>query len=131
MTKSEKDLIAMFRSRGMGYKSIADKLGLNKEAVRSYCRYHGLTANSDPVCPQCGKPIVQTPGRKKRRFCSVVCRQTWWNAHPEAVQQKAVYSYTCIGCGCAFTAYGNDHRKYCSHACYIQDRFKARDEHDE
>ena len=103
MTKSEKDLIAMFRSRGMGYKSIADKLGLNKEAVRSYCRYHGLTANSDPVCPQCGKPIVQ----------------------------KAVYSYTCIGCGCAFTAYGNDHRKYCSHACYIQDRFKARDEHDE
>ena len=39
------------------------------------------------------------------------------------VKRKAIYEYTCPTCGSAFTAYGNSHRKYCCHECYIADRF--------
>lgn len=49
------------------------------------------------------------------------------NAHPEAVKQKAVYTFTCPECGKEFTAYGNAKRKYCSHDCYIAARFKGGD----
>ncbi len=58
------------------------------------------------------------------------CRTVWWNSHPEAVNRKAVYSFTCAHCGKPFTAYGNAGRKYCSHACYIADRYKGGDEHE-
>jgi len=42
------------------------------------------------------------------------------------VKRKAIYEYTCPTCGSAFTAYGNSHRKYCCHECYIADRFGGR-----
>lgn len=35
------------------------------------------------------------------------------------MKRKAVYTYTCPACGKEFTVYGNSHRKFCSHACYI------------
>ena len=47
----------------------------------------------------------------------------WWTEHPERIRQKAVYEFICAKCGRAFTAYGNKKRKYCSHECYIADRF--------
>ena len=31
----------------------------------------------------------------------------------------------CKNCGVMFTVYGNKHRKYCCHECYINDRFGA------
>ena len=75
------------------------------------------------VCEQCGKPIEQNTGRKRKRFCCDACRNKWWNAHLELVKRKAVYNYTCPACGKKFTVYGNSHRKFCSHACYIAYRF--------
>ena len=39
----------------------------------------------------------------------------------------ACVSTRCARCGKPFTAYGNAGRKYCSHSCYIADRFKGGD----
>ena len=124
MTDNEKSSIINLRSRGMGYKAIAAELDVSKEAVRSYCRNHNLNGIVGEICPECGKAVIQIKGRKKMRFCSAVCRQNWWNKHPDAVIRKAVYTFSCAGCGREFTAYGNAHRKYCSHSCYINDRYK-------
>ena len=77
-----------------------------------------------------GKTLVQIAGRKPVKFCSSACRVSWWNAHPDAVGKKAFYDYTCACCGKTFRAYGNSHRKYCCHTCYIQARFKGGDAHD-
>jgi hypothetical protein len=74
-------------------------------------------------CKQCGKLIKIIPKRKPKIFCSDECRAEWWNTHPENVQRKAVYHFTCAHCGKPFTAYGNKGRKYCCHQCYIADRF--------
>ena len=133
MTDEQRARLIELRSQGYGYANIANAIGATKDSVRSFCRSHGLTgtkaeSNSriaihTEICPQCGHAVSQKPGVKRIRFCSAKCRQDWWNSHPEAVSRKAVYSFTCSCCGTDFTAYGNAHRKYCSHACYIRDRF--------
>lgn len=135
VTEAQKERVILLREQGYGYKRIAASIGLTKDQVYSFCRNHGLTGSrsvvqhagrtSHDVCRFCGKALVQTPGQKTRIFCSAACRVTWWNTHPEAVNKKAVYSYVCASCGQPFTAYGNNHRKYCSRACYIQGRFKG------
>lgn len=36
---------------------------------------------------------------------------------------KYIYNFSCKYCGKSFSVYGNAHRKYCCHDCYIKDRF--------
>lgn len=138
MNIQQKTEIASLRSQGYGYTKIAQALGLSKNTVKSYCKRNSLStaalegADDMPVlmpsfCMECGKPVTQVPGRKEKKFCSDECRHKWWNARPEKITRKAVYSYTCAGCGKPFTAYGNSRRKYCCHSCYIADRFKGGD----
>lgn len=109
------------RGRGEGYGAIAGELGLSVNTVKSYCRRHPLPDGT--ACEECGAPIVQMPGRKRKRFCSDACRNAWWNAHLSLVKRKAVRTVICAGCGQAFEAYGRASRKYCSHACYVAHRF--------
>ncbi|MCD8336683.1 MAG: RNA polymerase subunit sigma-70 [Lachnospiraceae bacterium] len=134
MTIEQENRVKSLRGQGYGYATIAKSTGLTKNAVVAFCRKNGLTGckakNSrvdvpSDLCLQCGNPIVQIPGRKHIKFCSPACRTAWWNSHPEAVNCKANYSYVCAGCGKAFSAYGNSHRKYCCHECYIRDRYKG------
>lgn len=125
MTDKQKSEIDRMHKDGIGYKKIAIALALSENTVKSYCR----RLNNIPVkehgerCLTCGKPLVQMPGFKKKKFCSDKCRMEWWNAHLDIVQRKAVYSFVCPNCGKEFTVYGNANRKYCSHECYIEDRF--------
>ncbi len=136
MNIQQKTEIASLRSKGFGYTKIAQALGLSKNTVKSYCKRNSLSGSAlestadmpiptPSFCLECGQGITQTPGRKEKKFCSDECRHKWWNARPEKITRKAVYSFTCAGCGKPFTTYGNSHRKYCSHACYIADRFKG------
>ena len=45
------------------------------------------------------------------------------NQNERNKSEAATYKYTCPYCGKKFTPYGNKKRKYCSHNCYIKDRF--------
>lgn len=129
----QKEQIMNLRREGMSYAKIAKQVDVSRDAVISFCRRNGLqeikkpipVVNTDAadVCRECGKPLIQVDGMKKRVFCSKECRVKWWKEHPERLNQKAVYQYTCPHCGKPFSAYGNSKRKYCSHACYISDRF--------
>lgn len=140
MTNEQRERIAIMRHEGFGYTTIAKAVGLTKDNVKAYCRTHslaGIKAQSNAritpehdFCLKCGKSLIQTPGRKKIKFCSAYCRQQWWNAHPEQVIRKATYSFTCAYCGKQFTAYGNANRKYCCHDCYVAARFKGGESHD-
>lgn len=134
MTNEQKRKIIELRHKGVSHQVIGNILGISRNTVKTFCRRNSITCgNSDEgcqkdiegICPECGKTAVQSPGRKPKRFCSPECRQKWWNAHPERVGQKAVYKYICPGCGQSFTAYGNSHRKYCFHECYVAARFKG------
>ena len=134
MTDHQKAKVVEMRKAGCGYSEISKALSVSRDTIKTFCRRNNVECGSqntavqkdvEGVCPECGKPITQTPGRKPKRFCSQECRQKWWNAHPERVGQKAVYEYVCPNCGQSFTAYGNSHRKFCSHECYVAARFKG------
>ena len=125
MTAAQKQRIEFLRGKGEIYAAIADGLGISENTVKSYCRRnsigielkkeHPTTLNT---CANCGFSLAHTPGAKHKRFCSDECRMAWWNAHPEAVNRKAVYRFVCPTCGGSFEAYGNANRKYCSRACF-------------
>lgn len=118
MTEDEKRQIVDLRSRGLGYKRIGAVMGISNNTVRSFCRRHGLDGTKHILCKQCGKVIKVIEKQKPRKFCSDQCRRDWWNSHLDQVDRKAIYSYSCLNCGQEFTAYGNNHRKYCSRSCY-------------
>lgn len=132
MTDKEKNQIAIYRNQGMSYTQISKKMDLSINSIKTYCKRHALGGvraydfDSNAVitvCEQCGHPVKQHPGRKQKRFCSDRCRNAWWNDHMDLVKKKANYECTCVKCGKAFVSYGNKNRKYCSHECYIEDRF--------
>lgn len=133
MTNEQRERIKSLRHDGWGYKKIAIALDISADTIKSFCRKSnlgGILASpgripDDAHCRDCGKPLIQMPGMKKRKFCSTECRIRWWAGHPEAVKQKAVYSFTCPACQKNFSVYGNAARKYCSHECYVADRFKS------
>lgn len=134
MTDAEKEKIRFWRCEGLGYGTIAARLGLSENTVKSFCRRNQLTgvASKEPlcVCRHCGQAISQLPKRKTRKFCSEACRRAWWKAHPELVHRQAFYLIICAHCGKEFKSYGNQTRKYCSHACYIAARFGEGGGHD-
>ncbi|WP_035288016.1 helix-turn-helix domain-containing protein [Clostridium sp. KNHs214] len=138
MTAEEKEKIRELRLKGMGYKAIATILGLSRDSVRGFCKRNSLDGDSCVValnvdekikrnllCACCEKPIKQKHQGRTRRFCSEECRRKWWNEHQSERKKSeaATYRYTCPYCGNDFSAYGNKKRKYCSHNCYIKDRF--------
>lgn len=127
MTTEQKKQIKTMRLQGMGYVKIGQALGISNNTVRSFCRRNGLdgdAAKNSIVCQHCGKPVKIVPKHKPKKFCSDACRTAWWNSHMKSVNRKAVYQFTCAFCGKSFTAYGNKGRKYCTHGCYIADRFR-------
>ena len=131
MTNEQKARITSLRHDGIGYATIAAMLGISKEAVKSFCRRNALKGNTafspkpEGMCRNCGAEIVQNPKARKKVFCSPDCRSAWWKAHPQPLMTTDKFRYTCTHCGKLFTAYGTATRKYCSHACYITDRFKG------
>lgn len=109
MTDLERAQIQSLREQGYGYTTIAKAVGMKKDTVVAFCRKQGLAGTKAPsnervdvkvdICRNCGTPLIQTPGIKKRVFCSDECRTTWWNSHPEMVNRRAVYERVCAGCG--------------------------------
>ena len=118
MTENQQEDIKALRLSGLGYKKIAATLSMSENTVKSYCIRNKLKAgNSQHVCLQCHKDIKQPLGKTKKKFCSDACRIKWWNHHTGLMKPNAV----CAHCGKPF--HGKAGRKYCSHACYIAERF--------
>lgn len=142
MNDYQKDKIKELRLKGMGYKAIANLIGLSRDSVRGFCRRNSLGGNKavvalnievkvqkNEICICCKKPIKQKIRGRTRKFCSDKCRYAWWNenANKKNKRAEAIYKFTCKYCNREFITYGNKKRKYCSHDCYIKDRF-GRDE---
>ncbi len=132
MTTEEKKQIVVLRKAGKSLTQIADELGISRNTVKAFCRRNDLSGDSDVIiieepfekpCQFCGKPLVQMPGRKEKRFCSDACRTRFWNTHLADAERDGMTEYACPVCGSRFHAYGNRNRKYCSHECYIEARF--------
>ncbi len=130
MTEQNKADVNRLRLAGYSYTQIAEILHLSRNTVKSVCQRRGIqpgemleVGNEAGLCQNCGIKIVQTERRKHRNFCSDSCRRAWWKAHRESGKKKTAVQVWCASCGRMFEDYTRNHRKYCCHACYIQDRF--------
>ena len=123
MTDMEKKNVESLRWAGMGYSKISLHLKLPLSTVKSHCRRHNVASRAGRgVCMECGRPLKQGTGRKEKKFCSDGCRIKWWNHHTHLMKANCV----CVHCGRVF--HGRTGRKYCSHQCYIEERFGENDD---
>jgi transposase-like protein len=133
MTDLQKERITRMRSNGISYNQIASTLGISVNSVKSYCQRNQLGSQcaqdtssvlaDEKCCKQCAKELNQIKSRKKQKFCSDTCRMAWWNRHRHMIRGQACLPLPCAHCGKSFRSYGKQHRKYCSHACYISSRY--------
>lgn len=137
MTLFQKEQVRRMRCEGKSYSIIAGCLGISENTIKSFSQRNnlgGMNANSkaeqedigkevNNFCKNCCRLIEHRPSKKPRKFCSDECRIAWWNSHMDLVSQKSIYHLECMRCGKPFDSYGNKNRKYCTHACYIKDRF--------
>ncbi|HAP5219312.1 TPA: hypothetical protein IUZ03_001581 [Enterococcus faecalis] len=137
MNETQEMKIKELRDQGLGYKRIANQLKLSVDAVKYFCRKNNLTGTVTPMfetrttsCKECGKSIKQKIGKKAIKFCSATCRKSWWNKNRNQLQIKNGELLACPTCGKQFKAYKQEHRKFCSHQCYIAFRF-GRGDHNE
>ena len=138
VTELQKEKIRILRLQGFGYREISRCLELTRDEVRYCCKKMNLagyreivihseeeTKPEDIVCKNCGADLEPPATGRRRHFCSEICRRKWWSQNRDKIRKgpDAIYGFTCKCCGKEFTAYGNPHRQYCSHECYISDRF--------
>lgn len=132
MTEIQKQQIQSMRSNGLVFADIANKLHLSVNSVKSYCRRNAIQKQdvTSALCKHCGAVLINTPGHRQKIFCSAACQQKYWWENRNLMQHHALISVTCPACGKSFTAYKGHHRKYCSHTCYIADRYRKADAHE-
>lgn len=129
MTDQERKLINEYRLDGLTKKQISDLTGISINTLKVHFRRNPLSptavADHKGLCRHCGKPLIQTPHKKVKRYCSDRCRMAWWKENNTQLNKKAYYQIVCQQCGRVFESYGNSNRKYCSRACYALARKKV------
>lgn len=125
LNESQKDKILKLKSSGRSYKEIASALSISESTIKSFFRRQKLKSKEVyTVCKNCGAELEKRCGSKK--FCSDLCRYKWWRKNVEN-NRKCLKINVCKNCGKKFKSYDNKDRKYCSHECYINDRFKKQE----
>lgn len=122
MTEKQKTKIITMRKNGSTYSDIAAQLNLSVGTVKSFCSRNS-TISLQSRCKYCGNELNNTPGHRQKSYCSDRCRQRYWQEHSQHRGGSAIELCVCPVCGKSFFDYRKHHRKYCSHACYIADRY--------
>ena len=66
MTQSQKEIISQMLAAGEKTAKIAEALGISPNTIKSYLR-----RKKQDGCPNCGKPLIQLPHKRQKKFCSV------------------------------------------------------------
>ena len=128
MHEEQKQAATALRLQGESYAGIADYLDLPLNTVKSFCRRNKITPlsqaglqgmdNPKGVCKNCGAILDQTPGGRKKTFCSDRCRYSFWNRS----RRQKPYRLICQRCGRKFISLGNKNKAFCSRECYMLNR---------
>lgn len=121
----KKEMIRRLREIGTSYRQIARRLGIPENTVKSICRHENIfnlkLQQPIPRCRCCNALLSST----RRHYCSDSCRYRW-NYQHRILGSKNAVRLVCKNCGKPFYSYPSCHRVYCSHKCYIEDRYGER-----
>lgn len=122
MTAEERNTkIINLKKDGYSYKQISIEVNIPIGTVKSILSRNDSMKGLKCKCKNCGKEIISIKGKKAKIFCSNDCRLEWWNSNRDK-GNKIIYERTCPSCNKKFSTLDKD-KKYCSHPCYIKDRF--------
>lgn len=62
MTQSQKEIISQMLAAGEKTAKIAEALGISPNTIKSYLR-----RKKQDGCPNCGKPLIQLPHKRKKK----------------------------------------------------------------
>ncbi len=124
LTNTQKQMVTNLRLQGLTYAEIAAATELSPNTVKSFCRRsHIKLSETEPadsnICKNCGRPLTQQIGTKKKSFCNTQCRTEWWNKN----RRRHPYRLTCYCCGREFISFGNKKKKFCSRECRRLSRY--------
>ena len=122
MTKEEIAKIYELKNNGLGYKKIASVLNLPVGTIKSLIIRH--KNSNESCCLNCGVRISNKPKIKRKKFCSNECKRRYIATHPECISKEKSIIKICPNCGKEFISYKSTNRKFCSHSCYINFRYK-------
>lgn len=115
LTNIENEIIRL-RRNGETLQNIATSLGVSLGSVKSFVARNEIRPYTEGYCKQCGEKLTYIEHKKKKVFCSDKCRMKWWSRNGD-------FTFSCNYCNVTFTRTRNTKPRYCSHACYIADRF--------
>lgn len=125
------------RKAGYSYAAIARACRINESTVRAFCNRHSIVPDDGnhpsvplsplPLCTHCGKPIIPSPGRKFRKFCSYDCQDAYWAKRRNSPTLLSLNVLSCPICGSSFSAIPSHKRIYCSRKCYYISRSSVKD----
>ena len=75
------------RSLGMQPTAISKKLRVSINTVKSHIRRHPEIPGT-LRCLACGRPVMQTEGRKQKKYCSDKCRNAYWNERYREIKNE-------------------------------------------
>ena len=129
MTDQERNQIRSYQLDGLTPKQISVLTGIAQNTVKVHCHRYPVSdadiSDHKGLCRHCGRPLIQTPHKKAKRYCSDKCRMAWWKENEAKLNKKAFYRIVCQHCGSVFESYGKAGRKYCSRGCYAIARKKV------
>ena len=105
MTDFQAKQIRELRLRGAGYKSIASAVGLSRDTVRNYCKSHGLDGYASAL-------VLNVKEQMESGTACLCCGKEL--IQPSTGRKRKFCSDKC--------------RRYCSHECYVRDRFWRKEE---
>lgn len=135
MNDEQRKLIKIMRYQGIGYKKIAASMGMSRDAIRGYCKRHGLDGRAMDLvlnqheddkflreithvyCLSCGEKLEQKGRGAKRKYCSIECKRKFEKENPK------IYKLQCDYCRNEYLSKRVQKRKFCSNDCYVRDRF--------
>ena len=122
MTDEQALQIRKLRAQGMGYRAIASAANLSRDIVRNYCRSKGIGGfhieyemnlkermSDGRACAFCGADLDQPLTGRPKRFCSEMCRRSYWRIHRAELKKKptAIYTMECPYCHEIFESYSD------------------------
>lgn len=128
LKESQKQDIIRLRSHGWGYRKIACAVNASRDQVRNFCKSNSVAGKGidlikkidnldEHYCKMCGTALIQNKTGRRKLYCSKDCKTKWEKLHP------VLHEIQCQYCGNVVFVQNADTRKFCSHECYIKNRF--------